>query len=935
MHPRKVGSTNPALALSGQVSRVSLADLFSTLESRGRSATVRFDTVSGEASVWFVAGQLVNAEMGVLTGEAALYRILSLNQGAYEVSHEYVDRPRVIQDSVAALMAKRSKRAARWEDLVFGGPAIDAVPVRPSPPLGEPENADARRLLRLIDGRRSVLEILDESRLDPVQALEVLNSLQQQGHYVVEPRGSWLPPRPDPAQSREVRARVRFDGVEMTPPRSTTLLGMSPASSAPPPAPPPSDGGAAAGVRTSDRERARAETLMGSSVNPSWLEPPATRPPPGSTPPDSGPAIIVQAVPDESGLTETQLRSQLDGDGTLSSFPPNSGWPSLEITEEDSDSVAVQEPPRPSTPPSFFPSSTSGLLVPGALVGPYRVLFRLANSAESSVYLCREAEHGSVRNLFSLKIFDQSVETAETLHVFAAAAEAAGELAHPNILHLLGTGTFESRPLILSEYVDGCSLAALLKRHASDRPPRLIVALLFDALRGLQAAHELSTPDGDGLIHGDLNPRDLLLGLDGTCKVSDLAASRALRAIHSSALSRDPVKLAHLSPERLLGQKIDARSDVFSLGVILYEALTGVDLFGAPTAEAVRARVLEGSIERPSQVGLRAPEVFDTVCLRALERDPEQRYQSAREMLSALEQAALMHDTLASSIEVADWISSAFGRELELRRLSILDASRRSRSRAPGSMPPPPVQTGAVQTLDALPVPAGVPSRTLPSAVLPSGESTALAVRPKPPTELALSRPPTALALSRPLSDSETISLDWEPERAPSSRLGLVALAFSVIGVLLVGAWWLFFRSAEPLATEPAATGTVPTIAPVATIPKPELPKPAVVPPGPVPAISPSASIGAAEEDAAGAERSERGSSPARRSSKAGRFRGANPVAGRPPVVHPSPVPASGDAPVPSEADSVAAPPREQPAGDSAPEPESKPAPDPEYRYGI
>jgi serine/threonine-protein kinase len=555
-------------------------------------------------------------------------------------------------------------------------------------------------------------------------------------------------------------------------------------------------------------------------------------------------------------------------------------------------------------------------------VGPYRVLFRLANGASSSVYLCREAEHGSVRSLFALKLFDPAVEVPEMLPAFAVAAEAAGELIHPNLLRLLGTGSFEGRPLVVSEYVDGCSLAALLKRHPNERPPRLIVALMFDALRGLQAAHELGNQGGaPALIHGDLGPRDLLLGLDGICKVSDLAPSAGMRAIRPLALSADPLKLAYLSPERLLGRKVDARADVFSLGVILYEALTGVELFTAPTVDAVRARVLDEPIEAPSRVGLRAPEPFDAVCLRALQRDPDERYASAREMLLALEEAALTHDTLASSIEVADWIRAAFGRELELRRLSILDASRRSRSpRAPSSVPPPPVREG---TGDADVPSAAALSHTLPSAYFPSSPpsntSTALAVVPKP----------RALALAvEPEFEAAPPSL-----RLPPSRLGLVAGVCAAVGLALVTGWLLARNSGqqpEQTAGSPLEPATPALVSPA---PGPEVVPQAPAAQVPEPAAASTSAGRGATDAAAGEERAASASAPPRRAARSGTYRAPAPSPVPPP---PPEAPTAELSPPATQTESaVPEPPKEQPAGDNPPAEQPAERADPDFRYGI
>jgi len=913
VHSRKVSGSDPAPALSGQISRVSIGDLLSTLEGRGRSAVVRFETPAGSASVWFANGRLVDAEMGVLSGEAALYRILGLQQGTFQVSSEAVQRPRVIQDPVSALVAKRSKRAARWEDLVFGGPALDGVPRRPAVRPPEPESADDRRLLRLVDDRRTLLEILDESRLDPVQALEAFARLTRDGHVVTDGSTSSRPPppRPEPSPPREGRIS-RPDPAEFTPPRSATLKGIAAQKNAPPSDPPP----------ISASERQLGSTLIG-PADPSWLQPPSPRTP--SSPPESGPSVVVESgvvesVPQESGLSDVQVRLERERQAKQKSA--RDSWPSVEVSSERAsvppgDESHAEDATRPSVAPSLPPTSrSSGLAIPGAIVGPYQVLFRLASGSSSSVYLCREAEHGSVRSLFALKVFEPRPEFQGSLDGFSAAAQETAALSHPNIARLLGTGTSDGRPLLVSTYIEGCSLGALLKRHPTSRPLSLMLAVMFDALRGLQAAHELTDDSMPvGLFHGDLCPRDLLIGLDGVGRVSDLAASHALRRVGVRDPSREPAKRQYLSPERLLGKPLDERSDVFSMGVILYEMLTCTEPFAAASAEEVQRRVLEQPVEAPSKVGVKPPKAFDDICRRALEREPERRFQSVRELLMALEEAALEQGTLASSVEVASWIGSAFGRELELRRLSILDASRRARrGNRPVSTVPPPVSAPVEGT-------AGVVS-----AELPSPQVAAIV-----PWRDPSSPPPAAIV---PLREVATLSVSTLPDideaSIPMVGRGRVLPALAISGVVLAvasAAFWLGGRSeaavepAEPAAVAPAPGDPAPTNAQTPHV-EPAAPSPAAAEPA-ITAVGDASSAPPAVE-------SER--APRRPRSAVARP-GARQLPGE--ALEPSPPPAEPPAPPP-----VAAPPPQDEAPAPAPAPSAPPAPprdapDPEFRYGI
>jgi hypothetical protein len=131
-----------------------------------------------------------------------------------------------------------------------------------------------------------------------------------------------------------------------------------------------------------------------------------------------------------------------------------------------------------------------------------------------------------------------------------------------------------------------------------------------------------------------------------------------------------------IAPEQLLDQPVDRRSDVFTMGAVLWSALTGQRLFAGRSPEDTMRQVCQGVIAPPSQVGLRPPAALDGVCLTALQRDPEKRFPTAERMGLALREATADSGLLASAGDVATWVRVAVGRELAQRRLLILDASR-------------------------------------------------------------------------------------------------------------------------------------------------------------------------------------------------------------------------------------------------------------------
>jgi serine/threonine-protein kinase len=172
----------------------------------------------------------------------------------------------------------------------------------------------------------------------------------------------------------------------------------------------------------------------------------------------------------------------------------------------------------------------------------------------------------------------------------------------------------------------------------------------------------------------------MLVGIDGTCRLSDFGIAKAAAAVAPRGGVATHGKPAYLSPEQAEGRSFDRRVDIFSLGVVMWNALTGERLFDGADVKATLANVREKEIPLPSTVGLRPPACLDAICLQALARDPAVRYQSAEEMAADLRAVAIREELLAPSSDVARWVTSTFGEELQVRRLAVLDASRRAKA---------------------------------------------------------------------------------------------------------------------------------------------------------------------------------------------------------------------------------------------------------------
>jgi len=254
-------------------------------------------------------------------------------------------------------------------------------------------------------------------------------------------------------------------------------------------------------------------------------------------------------------------------------------------------------------------------------------------------------------------------------------------LHHPNIVGVVDAGT-PTEPYLVLDYVEGGSLFELCDRSPQKRDPSKIVTIILDALAGLDAAHRAVDQSGKplNLVHCDLTPHNLLVSVDGSCRIADFGIARA----RGDAEKHGPVwgKPGYLAPELILGQPVDQRADIFSMGVVLYYALTGVEPFRGATAEETLRKVVELQVPPPSQVGFCPPPALDWVCMNALEKDPSARFQSAEEMLTQVRRVVARQEFFATPAQVAAWVEETMGPKLEEQRAAVRRATESS-SRPP------------------------------------------------------------------------------------------------------------------------------------------------------------------------------------------------------------------------------------------------------------
>jgi hypothetical protein len=302
-------------------------------------------------------------------------------------------------------------------------------------------------------------------------------------------------------------------------------------------------------------------------------------------------------------------------------------------------------------------------------LGPYEVASRLGQGGMGSVYVCRRTGAAGFRRLFALKVIRQgSGQEQAAEKSFLREIRVGVLLDHPNTQSVIDVGMYKNQPYLVLQYIEGTSLEEI--SFGRRVPPGVLVTILIDVLRGLQRAHEISDEQGRwlGLVHGDVSAPNILIGTDGVAHLTDFGSARFTASGETGNL--DPMTLgkpAYLAPEQLQLEPLDARTDIFAMGIVMWTALTGQELFAADDYEQIVANVLHKQIEPPSAFG--APACLDDICLRALSRAPEGRPASAEEMAKALLKVGVENDLLASPAAVGEYMRrEVAGADVERRR---------------------------------------------------------------------------------------------------------------------------------------------------------------------------------------------------------------------------------------------------------------------------
>ena len=303
--------------------------------------------------------------------------------------------------------------------------------------------------------------------------------------------------------------------------------------------------------------------------------------------------------------------------------------------------------------------------------GKYTLIDRIAVGGMAEIFLARQAGlEGFEKTIVIKRIRPHLSKQPNFVKMFLNEAKLAAQLNHPNIVQIYDLGKISESYFIAMEYVFGRDMRRIIpKADTLGIPFPMVYALKIasSVCEGLYYAHQKVDMYGNALniVHRDVTPENIFVSFDGTVKVLDFGIAKAANQIEQTRAGEIKGKLSYMSPEQCMGKPLDSRSDLFSLGTVLYEWLTGFKLFTGDSEVAILKSITEGKIYAPSYFKADIPEAVEAILMRALDKDRDKRYQSAWEMQYDLDQFLSQYEFTPSNIHLSNFLKQLFNDELE------------------------------------------------------------------------------------------------------------------------------------------------------------------------------------------------------------------------------------------------------------------------------
>ena len=310
-------------------------------------------------------------------------------------------------------------------------------------------------------------------------------------------------------------------------------------------------------------------------------------------------------------------------------------------------------------------------------LGRYRVVDEIGIGGMASVHLGRMDGPGGFQKWVAIKrIHAHLIEDESFIQMFLDEARVAARISHPNVATVFELGKHEDTYWIAMEYLHGEPLREVMRRTeetGQPMPPEIACKVIADAAEGLHAAHELLGKNGEklGLVHRDVTPHNLFVTYDGSTKVVDFGIAKFASRMSNTRAGTLKGKLAYMSPEQVHGEGIDRRTDIFALGVVLWELTTGQRLFRMESDLDTLAKVQECNVARPSTIVRGYPIDLEKIVMKALAKNRGERFRTAREFSRALQSLLMRRGLFIAADEVSGYMQAIFQDRIQKREAHL------------------------------------------------------------------------------------------------------------------------------------------------------------------------------------------------------------------------------------------------------------------------
>jgi serine/threonine protein kinase len=311
----------------------------------------------------------------------------------------------------------------------------------------------------------------------------------------------------------------------------------------------------------------------------------------------------------------------------------------------------------------------------------YRVVEKLESGGMAEVFRAEsEGLHGFRKQVAIKRVLPHLSSKKKFISMFLDEARLSAQLTHSNCVQVFDIGVGDNAFFIVMEFVDGANLKTIieyLKKHGRDFPVEAAVYISLELCKGLAYAHELTDSNGVPLhiVHRDMSPPNVLITKNGEVKIVDFGLAKANSQLEKSEPGIIKGKFSYLSPEAAMAQEVDARTDVFAVGIILWELLSGQRLFLGETDFQTVKKVQASVIPSISQINKRVSPELERIINRALAREPAQRYQSARGLGMELSKFLFKHGVPVTTFDIGTLVQGAMKERQRYRpaQTSIID----------------------------------------------------------------------------------------------------------------------------------------------------------------------------------------------------------------------------------------------------------------------